>query len=111
LLLTRNRHILLNVIITGQLYKSCSPCIRTNVRQIYLWGCSLGELKKICDETNELKSNKDFYDYFRFITKPEHSYFHINNKKQGVAKYSENPVTFKEFKLLREAGEIDSDDE
>lgn len=111
LLFTMNRHFLLNVIVCQQYYKSCPPCIRENARQIFVWSCPLGELKKICDEKNELKSHQDFYDYFRFITKPKYSYFHINNKKRGVGKYSENPVTFKEFKLLRESGEIDSDNE
>ena len=111
MLLLKNRHYLLHVFICQQYYKSAPPIVRQNIRQIYLWSCPLGELKKICYDKNELKSNKDFYEYFRFITKPKYSYFHINNKKIGVDKYEENPVSFKEFKLLRDAGEVDSDGE
>ena len=111
LLFTNNRHLPLNIIVTQHNFKSSPPCIRKNARQMWLWSTPLGELKQICEEQNELKNNRDFYDYFRFITKPKYSYFHINNKKQGIHKYDDNPVTFKEFKLLRDAGEIDSDDE
>lgn len=116
LLFTKNRHYLLHIIVCQQYYKASHPCIRENARQILIWDCNLGELKKICDEKNQLKNNKDFMEYFRFITKPKHSYFHINNKKRGVKKY-ENPVSFKEFKLLRDndmlegEGESDNDDD
>ena len=108
LLFTKNRHYLLHLIVTSQYYKAAHPCIRNNARQIYLWQTNLSELNKICDEQNQLNNKDDFREYFRFITKPKHSYFHIDNKKKGIKKY-DNDVSFKEFKILREEGALDSD--
>lgn len=109
-LFTKNRHYGLHLLISAQYYKAAHPAIRTNCRQLFLWNTNLAESKKICDEQCQMRNKQDFLDYFRFITKPEYSSFHIDNKKRGINKY-DNDISFKEFTILRDAGEIYSDSE
>ena len=77
-LICNGRHSLVSQIYTSQKYSQCSTCLRTNLTGAILFGTNSKEVEMITSDMSHMKSNKEFMDMFRTITKKRRSFFVVN---------------------------------
>ncbi len=96
-LITKSRHYHINLIITSQYYTAVSPVIRSNIKNIHVFGTNAKEIKKLNDEHSLFDSSKDFKRYFQFLTREPYSYVIINYNKPANEVFDDNKVTPRQF--------------
>jgi len=96
-LITKSRHYHINLIITSQYYTAVSPVIRSNIKNIHVFGTNAKEIKKLNDEHSLFDDAKTFKKYFQKLTDEEYSYVIINYNKPANKVFDDNPITPKEF--------------
>ena len=99
-LITKSRHYNIYLIITSQYYTAVSPVIRSNIKQLHIFGCNNKERKKIGDEHSIFDNVKDFNKYFRMLTEEPYSYVIINYNYPAHRVFDDNKITPTEFLAL-----------
>ena len=96
-LITKSRHYNINLIITSQYYTAVSPVIRSNIKNIHVFGTNAKEIKKLSDEHSVFDSFKDFKKYFQELTNENFSYVIMNYNYPANKIFDDNKITPKEF--------------
>ena len=96
-LITKSRHYHINLIITSQYYTAVSPVIRSNIKNIHIFGTNAKEIKKINDEHSLFDNYKQFKQYFQALTDEPYSYVIINYNNSANKVFDDNSITPKEF--------------
>ena len=96
-LITKSRHYNINLIITTQYYTAVSPVIRTNIKNIHIFGTNAKEIKKLNDEHSLFDTSKQFKQYFQMLTDEPYSFVIINYNYTASKIFDDNKITPKEF--------------
>lgn len=109
-LITRSRHYGINLIITSQYYTAVSGVVRSNVKNLIIFGCNAKERKKLNDEHSLFQKSKTFDEYFQYLTKEPYSYVIINYNYSASKVFDDNKITPKEFLKKIKDGSITTQD-
>jgi hypothetical protein len=96
-LITKSRHYNIHLIITSQYYTAVSPVIRSNIKNIHVFGTNAKEIKKLNDEHSLFDNFKTFKKYFQSLTDEPYSYVTINYNNSSNKVFDDNKITPKEF--------------
>jgi len=96
-LITKSRHYNINLIITSQHYTSVSPVIRTNVKNIIIFGTNTKQIKIISDENSIFDGFKTFKKYFQTLTDKPYGTVKINYNYTANKVFDDNEITPIEF--------------
>ena len=96
-LITKSRHYNINLIITSQYYTAVSPVIRTNIKNIVIFGTNSKEIKKISDEHSLFDDFKTFKKFFQALTDEPYSSVKINYNYTANKVFDDNDITPIEF--------------
>lgn len=105
-LITKARHYGIHLIITSQFYTAVSPIIRSNIKQLFIFGCNNKERKKINDEHSLFQKPQHFDIYFQNLTKDLYNSVKIDYNKPVQQIFDDNKITPKEFKKDLRTGKI-----
>ena len=92
-LITKSRHYHINLIITSQYYTAVSPVIRSNIKNIHVFGTNAKEIKKLNDEHSIFDNFKTFKSYFQMLTDEPYSFVIINYNHTANKVFDDNTIT------------------
>lgn len=96
-LISKSRHYLINLVITTQYLTACSPVVRSQVKNLIVFGTNAKEIKKLSDEHSLFDNFKTFKKYFQKLTEEPYSYVIINYNKPANSVFDDNKITPKQF--------------
>ena len=96
-LITKARHYDLHLIFTSQYYRAVSSVIRTNIKNIHVFGTNAKEIKKLYEEHSLFDRFRDFKNYFQELTDERYSFVIINYNYPSSEIFDDNKITPKEF--------------
>ena len=96
-LITKSRHYHINLIITSQYYTAVSPVIRSNIKNIHVFGTNAKEIKKLNDEHSLFDNFKTFKSYFQLLTDEPYSFVRINYNHSANKVFDDNKITPKAY--------------
>ena len=105
-LIIKARHYNINLILTSQSYTKVDHVIRSNTKQLILFGANANEINKLSKEHNIFAKSKTFRQYFQYLTDEDYSYVHINYNYPVSKSFDDNKVTPREFVEKVKNGEI-----
>ena len=102
--ITKARQYNVHLVFTSQYYTAVSPVIRSNIKNIHVFGTNAKEIKKLGDEHSIFDKSKDFKNYFQELTNDKYSYVIINYNYPANNIFDDNKITPKEFLSRRGRG-------
>ena len=96
-LITKSRQYNIHIIICSQFYTAVSPVIRSNIKNIIIFGTNAKEIKKISDEHSLFDGFKTFKKYFQALTDEPYSNVKINYNYTANKVFDDNKITPIEF--------------
>lgn len=86
-IMCNGRHLLLNTIITSQVYTDLPRCVREQLTGLLLFSGTDRQLDTVIEEHNFLEDKKQFRKMYRTVTKEPHSFLVVNYSNPMETRY------------------------